>query len=166
MQNVIESFTDDQKVLAFSRYFCDAGDIQQNTSLSGPFSVSGFCRRVLHECLVLDTEEALPIYLALRSVVDNVYSGTCSPVPFAWDFRLIRSYYEQRPSLLKGNSPRLLNCELVSYLVDMFENTLRKANDKFVNSDSIVPSGGSETVFYSIPTINDQDQGSDRMDLS
>ena len=166
MQNVIESFTDDQRVLAFSRYICDAGEIQQNTSLSGPFSIPGFCRRVLHECLVLDTEEALPIYLALRSVVDSVDSGSCSPVPFVWDLRLIRSYYEQRPKLFTANSPRFLNCELVSYLVDMFENTLKKANNKSAKQDSTSLFRGSETVFYCIPSNVDQDQAMDIMDLS
>jgi hypothetical protein len=167
MLQVIESFTDDQKVLAFSRHLCDVGEMQGKTSLSGPFSVSGFCRRVLHECLVLDTEEALPIYLALRSVIGNVESGTCSVVPFVWDFRLIRSYYENRPRLLAEQCPRLLNCELVSYLVDLFESALRDGGRKSIAANTTAPNIGSHGVFYDIPVHNDYEHvASDGMDLS
>jgi hypothetical protein len=167
MLQVIESFTDDQKVLAFSRHMCDANEMQQKASLSGPFSVSGFCRRVLHECLVLDTEEALPIYLALRSAIENTESGTCSVIPFVWDFRLIRSYYENRPRLLSEECPRLLNCELVSYLVDMFESALRNGSGKSIAASGTGLNAGSHSVFYDIRAQNGFEHVvGDKMDLS
>jgi hypothetical protein len=122
--DLIASFTDDQKVLAFAQHICEVGESSSNRDPLGPFSVPGFCRRVLHECLMLDTQEALPLYLALRSAITSVQAGRRSAVPFVWDFRLIRSYYEQRRRLVPDSSPRLLNTEIVAYLNELLENAL------------------------------------------
>ena len=139
--DLIASFTDDKKVLAFAKHLCDLTESQNNNAALGPFSVSGFCSRVLHECLVLDTQEGLPLYLAIRSAVSSVQAGISSAVPFVWDFRLIRSYYQQRRRLVPDESPRLLNSELVAYLTELVEHAL----------DSQRTSEAPCSVFYDLP---------------
>lgn len=164
--DLIASFTDDEKVLAFARHLCDVGGSFECTKNHGPFSVAGFCSRVLHECLLLDTQEALPLYLAIRSAIVSVQAGLRCSVPFIWDFRLIRSYYEQRRRLVADESPRLLNSELVAYLNELLENELGVA----IENDSF-PLDGSVSTYFGVP-INVTSAGdyvaadSDSMDLS
>lgn len=122
--DLVASFTEDPKVIAFAQYLCGAGNSHSANGNHDPFTVSGFCTRVLHECLTLDTEEALPLYLALRSAIEAVKSGSRSSVRSIWDFRLIRSYYGERKRIVADSSPRLLNDELVTYLSELVENVL------------------------------------------
>jgi hypothetical protein len=122
--DLVASFTEDHKVIAFAQYLCGDGNCHATNANHNPFTVSGFCTRVLHECLTLDTEEALPLYLALRSSIEAVKSGSKSSVRSIWDFRLIRSYYGERKRIVADSSPRLLNDELVTYLCGILENVI------------------------------------------
>lgn len=142
--DLISSFTDDQKVLAFAKHLCDVGQSHSRLSLTGPFSVEGFCSRVLHECLLLDSEEALPLYVALRNAILSVQAGISSAVPYVWDFRMIRAYYEQRHRIVPDTSPRLLNSEIVAYLCELLENAI------FVGGKSKL-TDGSVAVYYDQP---------------
>jgi hypothetical protein len=174
--DLIASFTDDQKVLAFAQHLCDVGGSFSSAKPPGPFSVAGFCSRVLHECLILDTEEALPLYLAVRSAIVSVQAGVRSAVPFVWDFRLIRSYYEQRRRLVPDSSPRLLNSELVTYLNELLENALRQPGPNTLDSttpkdDTLHLRDGSLSIYYDVPIGTDLTTESlsnvgDSMDLS
>jgi hypothetical protein len=131
--DLVASFTEDHKVIAFAQYLCGAGNRHSANANHDPFTVSGFCTRVLHECLTLDTEEALPLYLALRSSIEAIKSGSRSSVRSIWDYRLIRSYYGERKRIVADSSPRLLNEELVTYLCELLENVI--ADDWGSNGD-------------------------------
>lgn len=118
--DLVASFTEDPKVLAFAQYLCGNEDQTSTPGEQNPFTVAGFCTRVLHECLSLDTEEALPLYLSLRCAV-----GPCTFCPHSvWDCRLIRSYYENRSRTVSGSSPRLLNNEIIAYINELTQYTL------------------------------------------
>jgi hypothetical protein len=172
--DLIASFTDDQKVLAFAQHICEVGESSSNRDPLGPFSVPGFCRRVLHECLMLDTQEALPLYLALRSAITSVQAGRRSAVPFVWDFRLIRSYYEQRRRLVPDSSPRLLNTEIVAYLNELLENALITGSapgKKMARKSPMQLTDGSLSIYYGIPLdgcaeLKPSSSVRDSMDLS
>eukprot|EP00980_Cylindrotheca_fusiformis_P031132 scaffold25862_cov152-Cylindrotheca_fusiformis.AAC.3 len=156
---LIASFTDDPEVLAFARHFCDVGHLQARSGSPSPFSVAGFCSRVLHECLLLDSQEALPLYLALRSAVSSLQAGVRSGVVKAWDFRIIRSYYEQRRRLVPDKSPRLLNSEIVAYLVELLENALVASPGKSAacNVDAQGLNAGSVSVYFDAPNSSNVD---------
>merc|ERR1711862_970314 len=70
-----------------------------------------------------DTQQALPLYLALRSPIDMIKARHPSRVASAWDFRLIRTFYEKKKS-----THGLLNNELVAYLIELFEDSLSHGN--------------------------------------
>ena len=171
--DLIASFTDDRKVLAFAQHLCDLSE--PTSKNSGPFSIPGFCSRVLHECLMLDTQEALPLYLAIRSSITSIQASGRTVVPFIWDFRLIRSYYEKRRRLVQDNVPRLLNSELVAYLIGMLENALQRPEleSGAKRSLDVTPGlhmrNGSDSIFYNVPLETDLELGfsaGDPMDLS
>lgn len=54
-----------------------------------------------------------------------VNAGSGSRVASAWDFRLIRAYYQEK-RLSAGHG--LLNCELVAYLIELLDNALSNGN--------------------------------------
>jgi len=123
----IASFTDDKRVLAFAKYFCDFCHPQTRKGNSGE-SMAQFCTRVLNECFLRDSQQAIPLYLALRSSLNMVNAG-CARVSYAWDFRLIRSYYQAGGLGAAGRkSDALLNCELITYLIELLEYTLSHGN--------------------------------------
>jgi anaphase-promoting complex subunit 1 len=125
---LIRSFTDDKRVLAFAKHFCDFCQPQTRKHNSGQ-SMAQFCSRILHECFLRDSQEALPLYLALRSAITMVDSGCSARATCAWDFRLIRSYYQLGGLGAVGtNSNGLLNCELITYLIELLEYTISKGN--------------------------------------
>lgn len=116
VRDLIESFTDDPMVVAYAQYLCDSGP----RSMSW---VSDFCGRILHECLLNDTEEALPLCLKLRSSVEAMRDEY--PTFALWDIRLIRTYYEEHPNIVAAaGASRLLSAEFVSVLNEIVEQTL------------------------------------------
>jgi len=125
---LISSFTDDQRVVAFANHFCDFCQPQTRKHNSGQ-SVAEFCSRILHECFLRDTQQALPLYLALRSAISIVDRGYNTRVADAWDFRLIRSYYQEGGLGFRGRkSHGLLNCEIFAYLIELLEYSLSHEN--------------------------------------
>jgi anaphase-promoting complex subunit 1 len=145
----IRAFTTDPLILSFAKHFCDDSPTTSRKGTTGPFTLSEFFRRVLHECFMTDKQEALPLYITLRSAISSSWhGGSCPPVTTAWDFRLIRSFCEARPkdgsvnTVPSGStSKRLLNCELVAYLIELLES-------KLTSMDTISPSFAS--IFYNI----------------
>ena len=116
VRDLIESYTDDPVIVAYAQYLCDSGP--RSTSW-----VSDFCGRILYECLLNDTEEALPLYLKLRSSVEAT-KDECPTLAF-WDIRLIRTYYEEHPNIVAAaRASRLLSAEFVSVLNEIVEQTL------------------------------------------
>ena len=76
----------------------------------------------------MDSQQAIPLYLALRSSLNMVNAG-CARVSYAWDFRLIRSYYQEGGLGAAGqNSLGLLNSEIIAYLIELLEHTLSKGD--------------------------------------
>jgi hypothetical protein len=159
--DLVASFTEDPKVLAFAQYFCDASNFATSQGAYGPFSVAGFCTRVLHECLTLDTEEALPLYLALRSAIGAIKADSASSIRHIWDFRLILSYYDERRNIVTDSSPSLLNNELVTYLNELVE-------------EIILAEGGlpkqfnhrARSTLYGMDLMPDASSNVDSMDIS
>ncbi|CAJ1969662.1 unnamed protein product [Cylindrotheca closterium] len=165
--DLIASFTDDQKVLAFAKHLCDLGQPVGSGS-NGPFSVAGFCSRVLHESLLLDTQEALPLYLALRTTISSLQTGSFSVATQVWDFRIIKSYYEQRRQLqVSDSSPRLLNSEIVAYLLELLEKLLVGSGDTklLVSASKASNRDGSVPIFFE-SQVNSLAVSSTSMDLS
>lgn len=116
IRDLIEFFTDDPMIVAYAQYLCDSGP----RSISW---VSDFCGQILHECLLCDCEEALPLYLKLRSSVEAM-KDECPTFAF-WDIRLIRTYYEEHPNIVAAaRASRLLSAEFVSVLNEIVERTL------------------------------------------
>jgi anaphase-promoting complex subunit 1 len=158
----IAKFTDDQTILMFASHFCDASQPKSMGNRSSPISMAKFCGRILQECLLRDTREAVPLYVALRravSLIEGQKSG--NTLPFMWDFRLIRAYYDQNCSI--WNEPSvLLNSEILGCMIEMVENSLASGS----LGDSL------HSVYYRCPfgpgTFEEEksDSTSDEMDLS
>lgn len=163
--DLITSFTDDQKVLAFAKHLCDLGH-PVGSAASGPFSIAGFCSRVLHESLLLDTEEALPLYLGLRTTISSLQAGSFSVATQIWDFRIIKSYYEHRRQLrISDSSPRLLNSEIIAYLLELLEKLLVAGGDVKRLVSASERRDGSVPIFFDTK-VNPLATSSTSMDLS
>ena len=80
-------------------------------------------------------------------------AGYSSRVAFAWDFRLIRSYYQQQGLWTGERAPLLLNCDLILYLIELLENALSRGNNN-----------GLLSVLFDSPFIPKKDMND--MDLS
>lgn len=163
----IRALTDDPSILSFAKHFCGVVQTTIRKDVSGPFSLSKFCTQVLQECFMKDKQEALPLYLTLRSAISLLEGESCSPSSIAWDFRLIRSFYHIHPragtSTIASSgfsSTRLLNCELVAYLIELLESTLANGDLR----------QGFMSIYYnaSYPFFGGQNWGddTDEMDLS
>ena len=87
--------------------------------------------------MTYDSEEAIFLYLAIRSSIGVVAGESSGSGRSVWDYRLIRSYFQRRPSICLNSPPKLLNEELVMYLCDMFE--------------SILSSSGHLASYYALP---------------
>jgi hypothetical protein len=172
--DLVASFTDDKSILAFAKHFCGIGEAASSSSAtSDPFTVEGFCRRVLFESLMVDTQEALPLYLVLRNAIDCLGSGSGFGVFISWDFRLIRSYYSFRHLLVGENSPGILNRELVAYLNELLERSFHR---KQIKIEQFGPGAqdidGPMSIFFDYPPAFEtggmglQSVASDSMDLS
>lgn len=118
----ITSFTDDEQTINFAKHFCDKIEANISTRNGRP-SMAQFCSQVLQECCLHNTQEALPIYISLRNSIDTLNAGYELPISSAWDFRLIRTFYER-----SKRSRGLLSFELVAYLIEMFEDALCRGN--------------------------------------
>ena len=124
----IASFTDDQRIHAFANHFCDICQPRRRKQ-NYLQSMSQFCCRILHECFLRDSQQALQIYLSLRSAINMISSGCSNRVAYAWDFRLIRSYYQDGGHGTNDKKSKgLLNRELLVYLIELFEYTISRGN--------------------------------------
>jgi hypothetical protein len=172
--DLVASFTDDKSILAFAKHFCGIGEAGSSSSApSDPFTVEGFCRRVLFETLTVDTQEALPLYLVLRNAIDCIGSGSRFGVFISWDFRLIRSYYTFRPLLVGESSPGILNRELVAYLNELLERSFHVNQIKLKQSyPEAQDLDGPMSILFDHPPVVEAQMGlqsvgsSDTMDLS
>ena len=154
----IASFTDDQRVLAFAKHFCDFCQPQARKLNPGQ-SMARFCTRVLHESFMHDSQQAIPLYLALRNSINMMDTRCNARVSSAWDFRLIRAYYQEGGvGAKRQDSVGLLNSELITYLIELLEYTLSKGN----LSDNLL------RTFHDSTTTPDRTQklDADEMDLS
>jgi anaphase-promoting complex subunit 1 len=124
--DLVGSFTEDAQILSFAKYFCSLDMIPSNKKSSGSdlFSLAAFSARILHQCMAHDSEEAIFLYLAIRSAINSVIENSDGSGRSVWDYRLIRTYFQRRPSIAVGSSSKLVNEELAVYLCDMFESNL------------------------------------------
>lgn len=146
--DLIASFTNDERVLAFAKHICGVGMELNNLPYEQHFSVSVFFSRVLNECLLLDTDEALPMYLALHNAAA---SGPVCCIPVVWDFRLVLAYYRHRQRLVPDDTPRLLNCELMTFLNEMFESALCQRSNEDENGKN--RANNALAVYYDLPIL-------------
>lgn len=170
---LVSSFTDDKAILGFAKHFCGIDLGEKDNATGNPFSLEGFCRRVLFESLMLDTQEACQLYLYLRNAIHCADVSGRSSVCAAWDFRLVRSYYSFRCSLVHDSTPRILNTELVAYLIEMLERTMKlKAMKRgaLINIETLEQ--GQCAILYDLPIpqvtckLGEESGISDSMDLS
>lgn len=120
VEKMVELFTEDPTMIAYSRYLCKAPFLSKGRLTSPNVLV-----RVLHECLVNNTKEALPLYLKLTSSVGKMSSDDPSSVDAVWDVRLIQSYYKARSknAAIKSTT-RIISAEFVSILQELVRQVL------------------------------------------
>lgn len=99
---------------AFANYLC----VWMSSSSCGS-SVEKFCKSVLLDYTCTDL--TLPMYLRLRTAFTSIKAQSSSSAILAWDFRLIRSYYESSTRSNADESQSLLNIEKVAYLIESVE---------------------------------------------
>jgi len=120
--SIVESLSGNPYVIAFARYIC-SGSFKKKPQIGA--AVEDFCKGVLQECLVGYSEVSLPIYLKLRTSITAIESCSTSSAFFAWDFRLVRSFYKASlrhradAGFGSDNTLSLLNIEKVAYLNDL-----------------------------------------------
>lgn len=146
VRELIRSFTEDPRLLAYAQYLCDKGDGGKAHTRLPPhengFAVSKFCTSILHECLTGDKEDALPLYLLLRSAVGSIEADSATvAIQTIWDVRLIRNYYEERHRLVSGGR-RLLSPEFVSFLCEKLDSFLLELALEETSLQAYLDSGG------------------------
>lgn len=148
--NLISSFTNNPSLLAFAKHFCGLMGEPSKTSHTEPFSLQGFCRTILYECLVLDSQEAIPLYLSLRTDATCCHQSPVARTAAAWTFRLIQSYYMWRSRVVGDDVPCLLNSELLMYLTNMLEQGVQGKPAAVQNSGGGVDTGfdGAASLLY------------------
>jgi len=163
---LIQSFTEDPRILAYAQYLCDTGGskFESHAQANGNgFAISEFCTNILHECLTGDKEDILPLYLSLRSAVDSIGADPYSTaVQTIWDVRLIRRYYEQHHLLVRG-SERLVSPEFVAFLCELLDSFMIAKGVEDSSLESYFNSGiveseqcslGCFLVWYNVPFPN------------
>jgi hypothetical protein len=165
---LVASFTDDQKTVAFAKHFCGIGqfDVASGSAASSPFTDEGFRRRLLFESLMRDTQEALPLYLALRTTIESAACGGRADVFPSWDFRLIKSYYAHRHRLTEDSSPRILNMEIMAHLCEMLESKFQTLLGRDSEQGYVLVQNGPLSVLYEYPLWPPLLTIGDAMDLS
>jgi Anaphase-promoting complex sub unit 1 C-terminal domain len=113
--DLVKSLTRNTYMRAFAKYILCA--YSASTKSQHGLSVEEFCKAVLLECLSGCTDLTLPIYLRMRTALSLIEGKSSSASLLAWDFRLIRSFYEASTM----TSPSLLNIERVAYLIESAE---------------------------------------------
>jgi anaphase-promoting complex subunit 1 len=155
----LSSFTGDKRLLQLASHLCDFQDSKKKSLAVGPWSTSQFFSRALHECLLRDTQEVLPLYIALRNYVSMIPTGHRTLSSAAWDFRLVRSYCERRGGQVVCADGSFLNSELLTYLIHLLEKALFTSN----SSTSL------QSIYYNLPAdskLAEEKVESDEMDLS
>jgi len=104
--DLIKSFTEDPRIVAFARFFCEGdhgNDIaNEGNKKSSEQVIERFCTEILYECLTEGKPEALLLYLSLHSRLaplqqhqkNRHISSSMLGTLDMWDLRLIKSYYE------------------------------------------------------------------------
>ncbi|KAG7365277.1 anaphase-promoting complex subunit 1 [Nitzschia inconspicua] len=155
----ISSFTGDSKLMQLATHLCDFRDSLKRSLTIGSWSMPQFCSQALHECLLRDTLEVLPLYIALRNHISNTSCGQWTLSTAAWDHRLVRSYCQHicEKNTFSGNE--FLNSELMTNLVQLMEKAL-------FNGSS---SSDLQSIYFNLPLgfeSAEEKIDSDRMDLS
>lgn len=159
-QDLIKSITDDTRVLSFAAHISNGW-----AGSSSPLSVFEFCAQAMQDCLTVNAEEALPLFLSLRSAVLSIENGVSSTSQSVWDMRLIQTYYKCRPNFVSDASPRILNQQLVASLIDMLERCLVTFCQKddlveYLNTQQVPPSADArrlgKVLTYFDSSVQDQ----------
>lgn len=177
--DLVRSLSSSSYILTCAQYIC--GNV--GTSSFKKKSVFGSTVEDLYECVTGDAETSLPIYLSLRNAIACIQSNSSSSSRFAWDFRLLRSYfehhvqqqqYEEEKQEEGGGSitqkgRKMLNIEKLSYLNEVVERLLIVDDD----DDDVdnrqnkhhheFPSTTSE-CFYGAPLVFSQNNDNDLME--
>jgi len=168
--NLVMSFTDDRKILAFAKHFCGIGrslDATNSSAASSPFTDEGFRRRLLFEALMRDTQEALPLYLALCNAIEcSTWGGSQTDAFVSWDFRLIKSYYANRHLLTDDSTPKIINTEIMAHLFEILEGTLQRLSSVRAERDDHLLDNGPLSVLYEYPQWQPVTAADDSMDLT
>jgi anaphase-promoting complex subunit 1 len=156
----ISSFSGDPKIRQFAAHLCGFSDSNKKAHAVGPWPMSQICIHALHECLLRDTPEVLPLYVVLRNHISMIDSGHSSLFSAAWDYRLVRTYCQQEREKAVSTWDGLLNAELISYLVQLFDIAL---------AGGMTSNRGVHSIYYNLPQSSqygEEKVDSDEMDLS
>jgi len=112
-----------------------------------------------------DTQEALPLYLALCNAIQCVACGRRTEGFVSWDFRLIKSYYANRQLLTDDSTPRIINTEIMAHLFEMLESKFQKTSSLTSQHNPLLDNGPL-SVLYEYPVYTPVTATGDTMDLS
>ena len=119
--DVVKSLPGNPYIQAFAKYIC--GRSQKGKSQCGA-SVENFSVAVLQECLAGYSDVSLPVYLKLRTSIASIEANSSSAPLLAWDFRLMRSYYERSRQNSASDGRAMLNIVRVVYLNEFVDHVV------------------------------------------
>lgn len=118
---LINSFTEDSRLLAFAQYFCDT---QHQSPLHDlvlhKCSLAEMCTDILYECLVNEKPEAVVLYLSMMQSVSSIKKR--ADIRQTWDIRMILSYYASERAQTRDAATRLVSSN--------FLNSVRESIDR------------------------------------
>ena len=122
--DLVKSLSGNSYLQAFAAYFCNRSS---SSKPQNGASVEDFCKSVLLDCSCTDL--TLPIYLRLRTAIASLETKSSSSSLLAWDFRLVRSFYEGYAQNMSESQP-LLNIEKVAFLIECVERLADDLNNR------------------------------------
>ena len=125
--DVIQSFTDDLRILGFAQYFCEGKSNRQlqNQCLNGT-SLSQLYTDILYECLTQEKPESIALHVSLLHLLRSLEEE--SSLASTWTLRLVLDYYESK-KCEKGQKDRqsLLNQEFLDSIVNIVDRNFNFA---------------------------------------
>jgi len=109
---------------AFTKYICAHWAQGKSTPA---IAFADFAVAPLQECFVDPTYISLPVYLKLQAAIACIETSSSSAPLLAWDFRLMRAYYETSKQEDESDPRAMLNIEKVAFLVELADRAVDRA---------------------------------------
>eukprot|EP00814_Leptocylindrus_danicus_P021824 CAMPEP_0116010592 /NCGR_PEP_ID=MMETSP0321-20121206/4085_1 /TAXON_ID=163516 /ORGANISM="Leptocylindrus danicus var. danicus, Strain B650" /LENGTH=1159 /DNA_ID=CAMNT_0003479705 /DNA_START=267 /DNA_END=3746 /DNA_ORIENTATION=+ len=105
---LIKSFTEDSRLLAFAQYFCNTRQQSHMHDLVlHKATLAEMCTDILYECLVNEKPEAVAIYLSMMQSVASIKKHAA--LRQTWDIWMILSYYTSEHAQMCDAEKRLVS---------------------------------------------------------